>query len=185
VGFFGRDAAAGDAATQRLSAEAKLIVDKTRTSRKLWRNLVDRVGADEAVEHVEVGVLMGQIDATGEVVAEAMRSWNEGNFTTEDTLGDITYLTNEAQPKVDVAVEVVRAKSLHQEARALAEAGAAYFPNMRTAAEGFLTGRYEDEPAEAEVQLGAAAQLKMNWNEACDRWDEVSGRPSLPLVGDR
>jgi hypothetical protein len=56
---------------------------------------------------------------------------------------------------------------------------------MRTAAEGFLTGKYEDEPAEAEVQLGAAAQLKMNWNEACDRWDEVSGRPSLPLVGDR
>jgi hypothetical protein len=185
VRFFGRDTAAADAAAQRLSAEANLIIDKTRTNTKAWRNLVDQVGADEAVEHVEVGVLMGQIDSAAEVVRELMQVWREGFSAAEVTLGDVTYLMNVAQPKVDVAVEVVRAKSLHLEARAVAEAGAAYYPSVLTAAEGFLTGIFEDEPVETELRLEAAAQLKMNWNEACDRWDETSGRPLLPLVGDR
>jgi hypothetical protein len=180
-----KDGAAEDAALQRLSAEARLVVGKSKTTRRLWSDLVDRVGADEAVEQVEAAVLMSQIDATADVVSEAMQSWKAGFSSAEAALEGIAGLTEEAQPKVDVAVEAVRAKSQHQEARELAEAGAAYFSNLRTTAEGFLTGMFELSPAVAGMGLATTEQLKVNWDNARERWDKVSGRPLLPLVGDR
>ncbi len=177
--LFGKDRSAADAAFAELSSEAQQAIGVSTRNAKLWRRLVARVGKDDAVEQAEVAGLMGAIDAADNIVAESMQKWNTGIDTQEETLDAITFLTEAMQPKVEVAVEAIRHKSTQTQSMAVAKAGEDYYPIVLPTARAYLVGTV------TESQTQKSIELKNRWNEACEAWDEVSGRPWLPLVGKR
>ena len=162
----------------RLSTEARTSF-KTDAHRQEWRDLVAAVGPDSAVEQVEVTTAMGMADAAHAVMLRAMNDWDAGAIQADDAIAAINDIASEFGPRLEdqATVQVMAATS--EDFPTVGSCAIFYVESMAKAATATIDGTLTDDVAE-EWQ----AQL-MTYEYACSKWDRESGRPRLPLVGDR
>lgn len=167
-----------DDALDTLSSSARSVVVGSGRTRRMWRSLVEKVGVQSAIEHVEVSALMGMIDAAAEVTSIAMREWRGGLATNAIALQGLIAVHDGTKQQVEVTIQHVQQASSRPEALAIAAAGPGYLDSMFKVAMLFIAESMTD------AEGYTAISVKQAWTDACDKWDAATGRARLPLVGD-
>lgn len=165
-----------DDARLRVSSEAKAIAEQHPRD---WRKLVRRVGADEAIEHVEVSSLMALVDSQTDITAKQMQLWRAGIIDSATIIEGMAAIEDSSQAKLDVLRKAISESSTRPESMDIKDESFGYNRSIYTTARAFLNGTITEQ------QIAHAFQERQAWEAKCNRWDAVSRRPKLPLVGDR
>jgi hypothetical protein len=177
---FGRSRKASPESQEALKAAsptARSAVMGSKRAVGMWRRLIKKVGVRQAIEHLEVSVLVGMIEAQEAGVSESMQTWRSGMAADATVLQGLAAVEEDFKPRLEQSIRHLRQASTRPESLAVSDTGRRFINGHFDIARHYITGSMTEE----EGHVGMAA--KQAWIEALDHWDAATGRPRLPLVG--